>query len=303
MHKTTLTIPAPSNFDFWRSAYSHGWCDLLPFSYNPALEQISRVLTIADGTIVSTLWNGTGKGIKVSVESLKPITGSQKKIIALQIGRCLRLDEDFLPFHAAARKRREHAWISTSGSGRMLRSPTVFEDVVKMICTTNCTWALTKLMTTNLVTQLGEGMNETLHSFPSPHAIAATSEKYLRKEIKAGYRSPYLMELAERVASKKLDIESWRSSELSTDELFKEMRGVKGIGPYAAGNIMKLIGRYDYLGLDSWVRAQYYKLHRRGRKVKDSTIEKHYEQYGKWRGLFFWLEMTQYWHDDKFQNK
>jgi hypothetical protein len=63
---------------------------------------------------------------------------------------------------------------------------------------------------------------------------------------------------------------------------------------------MRLVGRYDYLGLDSWVRSKYYELHHNGRKVKDSTIERHYVQYGKWRGLFFWLEMTRYWHDDKF---
>lgn len=156
-------------------------------------------------------------------------------------------------------------------------------------------------MVTNLVAHLGEGMSKTLHSFPTPSAIAASSEKYLRKKIKSGYRSPYLMELAERVASKELDIEAWRSSDLPTDELFIQMRAVKGIGPYAAGNIMKLIGRYDYLGLDSWVRAKYYELHRKGRKVKDSTIEKHYEPYGKWRGLIFWLEMTRYWHDEKFR--
>ena len=49
------------------------------------------------------------------------------------------------------------------------------------------------------------------------------------------------------------------------------------------------------------MRSKYYELHRNGRKVKDSTIERHYAPYGTWRGLFFWLEMTRYWHDDKFQ--
>ncbi len=301
MHSTTLTIQPPPNFNFWRAAYSHGWCDLLPFSYNPDLRQISRVLTLNDGTIVSTLWREEGSKIKVKVDSLLPLMASQKKSVIAQVKTCLRLDEDFVEFHSAAGKHRHYKWIVTSSSGRMLRSPTVFEDVVKMICTTNCTWALTKIVVTNLVTHLGEGMSETLHSFPAPATIAGSSEKYIRKEIKAGYRSPYLIELAERVAANELDLESWRSSDLPTDELFKQMRGVKGIGPYAAGNIMKLIGRYDYLGLDSWVRAKYYELHRKGRKVKDSTIEKHYEPYGKWRGLIFWLEMTRYWHDEKFR--
>ncbi len=302
MHSTSLTIQTPPNFDFWRAAYSHGWCDLLPFSFNPDLQQISRVLTLNDGKIVSTLWKGKPGSIQVKVESVRPLSAAQKHSVTVQVKTCLRLDEDFVEFHSAAGKHSHYKWIATSNAGRMLRSPTVFEDVVKMICTTNCTWALTKIMVTNLVNQLGNGTDKTGRTFPTPEAIATSSEKVFRKEIKAGYRSPYMIELAKRVASKELDLESWRSSELPTDELFKQMRGVKGIGPYAAGNIMKLIGRYDYLGLDSWVRAKYYELHRNGRTVKDSTIEKHYAQYGKWRGLIFWLEMTRYWHDDKFQN-
>jgi N-glycosylase/DNA lyase len=182
----------------------------------------------------------------------------------------------------------------------MLRSPTVFEDVVKMICTTNCTWALTTLMVTNLVNLLGRRLENGWCAFPQPRAIAEASEQMLRREVKAGYRAPYLLELASRVADGSLDPESWRTSDLPTDALFEEMRKVKGVGPYAAGNIMKLIGRYDYLGLDSWVRARYYDLHRKGRRVKDSTIEMEYRRYGRWRGLVFWLEMTRSWHEEKF---
>jgi len=113
--------------------------------------------------------------------------------------------------------------------------------------------------------------------------------------VKAGYRAPYLLELAERVASRKLDVESWRSSTLSTGDLLKEIRAIKGIGPYASENILRLLGRYDYLGLDSWVRARYYEIHHHGRKVKDGTIERRYARYGKWRGLLFWFEMTKTW--------
>jgi len=183
----------------------------------------------------------------------------------------------------------------------MLRSPTVFEDVAKMICTTNCTWALTTVMITNLVRLLGRKFNDKLHAFPEPTVIAGTSEKSLRTEIKAGYRAPYLLRLAENVASGKLNLEEWRVSQAATQELYVQMRTVKGVGPYAAGNLLKLVGRYDYLGLDSWVRNKYFELHHDGRRVKDSTIERRYERYGRWRGLFFWLEMTRYWHDEKFR--
>jgi N-glycosylase/DNA lyase len=301
MQQSDLTIATPPNFHFWRTAYSHGWCDLPPFSHTTDTEELFRVLMLEDGTIVSTSLKAGKNSMTVRVGSEKILSSIQRKSVLAQLRTCLRLDEDFSAFHRAARTHPEFRWIANTGSGRMLRSPTVFEDAVKMICTTNCTWALTKLMVTNLVEHFGKPFDSTLHAFPTPEAIAASSEKYLRKEIKAGYRSPYLLELAERVASGKIDLESWRSSDLTTVELFAKMRDVKGIGPYAAGNLMKLVGHYDYLGLDSWVRAQYYKLHRKGRKVKDSTIERHYAKYGKWRGLFFWLEMTRYWHDEKFR--
>jgi 3-methyladenine DNA glycosylase/8-oxoguanine DNA glycosylase len=169
-----------------------------------------------------------------------------------------------------------------------------------MICTTNCSWSLTEVIVGNLTALLGKRFDSGFSTFPRPVALAGVSEAFLRTHIKAGYRSPYLLELAERVAGGKLDLESWRSSPLPTDELFKQVRSIKGVGPYAAGNLLKLLGRYDYLGLDSWVRSQFYALNKGGRRVSDKTIERHYARFGKWRGLFFWLEMTHDWYGSKF---
>ena len=87
---------------------------------------------------------------------------------------------------------------------------------------------------------------------------------------------------------------------LQQNALFKELRSIKGVGAYSAGNILKLLGRYDYLGLDSWSRSKYYELYHQGRTVSDRTIERRYIQFGKWRGLFFWLEMTKHWYDHEF---
>lgn len=108
------------------------------------------------------------------------------------------------------------------------------------------------------------------------------------------------MELADRVASEKLDIESWRSLSQSASTLYGEIRTIKGMGEYAAGNLLRLLGHYQYLALDSWVRSRFYDLHTRGTRVSDRHIEQQYREYGEWRGLIFWLEMTQHWHDEKF---
>ncbi len=231
--------------------------------------------------------------------SAPPFTPECRAEIRTQLRTCLRLDEDISEFHHEVSKHKHFRWIATSGSGRLLRAPSVFEDIVKMLCTTNCTWALTTAVVTNLVRLLGKRSPGGGTAFPSPTAIASTSERFLRTEVKAGYRAPYLLELARRVASETLDVESWRSSPLPTNDLSKIIRGVKGIGPYAAENILKLIGRYDYLGLDSWVRSRYYEIYHNGREVKDATIEARYARYGRWRGLLFWLEMTRSWHEER----
>ena len=295
-----LSIRTPPNFDFWRTAYSHGWCDLPPFSFDLELHTLSRVFAVSDDRVVQCTMRGTAGAIVVGITSPRRLTDKQRKFLTAQIRSCFRLEEDFAPFHMAARNRSQYRWIASSRSGRLLRAPTVFEDAIKIICTTNCTWALTRLMVSNLVLLAGKRMGEGLYAFPEPVAVAALTEHELRKQVKAGYRAPYLLELAKRVAEGTLDIESWRSSLLPTDTLLKEMRTVKGIGPYAGENLLRLVGRYDRLGLDSWVRGQFSRLHARGQKVKDATIERYYKPFGEWRGLFFWLEMTRDWHDEKF---
>jgi len=293
-------IASPAGFDFWHTVFSHGWCALPPFSHDPEARTLSRVFALPGGCTARCTLSGTATGVRVESDWSARPTAAARKALAAQIRTCLRMDEDFAEFHREARRHARYRWIARCGAGRMLRAPTVFEDAVKMICTTNCTWALTTLMVANLVEEAG-----TLHpgggrAFPTPEAVAALTEKRLRRSVKAGYRSPFIRALARRIARGELEIESWRTSTLPTPELFDRMREVKGIGPYAAGNLLKLAGRYDELGLDSWVRAQYAALRRGGRRVKDATIERDYLPFGRWRGLFFWLEMTRSWHGDKF---
>ena len=140
----------------------------------------------------------------------------------------------------------------------MLRSPTVFEDLVKMICTTNCSWGLTVKMVNGLVANLGRETNDGRRSFPNAETMAAMPLEFFVDEVRAGYRAAYLKELADRVASGELNVEEWLNSDLPTSELVKQIKGVKGAGNYAAENLLKLLGRYDGLALDSWTRARFF---------------------------------------------
>ena len=297
----TLSLSVPADFNLMRTIYSHGWSSLPPFSVQndgPALRQIVR---LSGGKTVSLRTAAHGSR-KLVIEPLSPVnlTGPERREIIAIVKSCLRLDEDISKFYASTRRHPRFRWVAKTGSGRLLRAPTVFEDVVKMICTTNCSWALTQAMTGNLCRKLGFPMPDGGFAFPTSAAIGETSEAFMRKEIRAGYRSPYLLELSRRIASGEIDIESWRHSKLPTEALFKQVRSVKGVGPYAAGNILKLLGRYDYLGIDSWCRKQFSELHKDGRKSSDKVIEKCYGPFGTWRGLFFWLDMTKHWYEKEF---
>ncbi len=300
MFTTSFALRTPPDFHFWRTVFSHGWCSLPPFSFDRDKQTLARTLELSDASIVHCTLRKAPRGIALSVSSGRPLTRLDRKEIRTTLASCLELDFDVTAFYRHASRYPEFRWIPKSGSGRMLRCPTVFEDAVKILCTTNCTWALTTIMVTNLTRYAGNTRDNSHYSFPTAKALASLSERELREQCKTGYRAPFIKEFASGVASGAIDVEAWRSSAKSTPELIEEISAIKGMGPYAVGNMLRLLYRHDSLALDSWVRSQFSRLHKRGRKVSDRVIERHYDRYGEWRGLLFWLEMVRHWHDGKF---
>ncbi len=288
-----ITIRPPKTFSFKRTVRSHGWYGLLPFQFDEKTWTLTRVLETKSGAPVTVRIRSRGKSIQIEAEN-RP--GARKAAsITRDVRHMLRLDDDMDIFYGAMDGEAEFSWVSKQGAGRLLRSPTVFEDLVKMICTTNCSWALTEVMVTGLVNKLGRETSDGRRAFPSAEAMAEVSEKFYRDEIRSGYRAPYLKELAERVASGSLDPQSWLHSDLPTSELQKEMKQVKSVGDYAAENLLKLVGRYDGLALDSWTRAKFFQVRNGGRKTSDKKIARYYSRFDAWRGLALWCDMTRDW--------
>jgi 3-methyladenine DNA glycosylase/8-oxoguanine DNA glycosylase len=288
----TIKIATPEGFDFGLTVRSHGWYDLAPFRFDETKGTLSYVFLESGGKTARANVRPDGRNLNVSLE--RPV--SERSTIPAKVRHIFRLDDNLDEFYKEFCSENGLGWVSDRGAGRLLRSPTVFEDLVKTMCTTNCSWGLTKNMVTNLVEFLGEGPDGS-KAFPTPEAMAAQDEKFYRNEIKAGYRSPFFLELAGSVASKTLEPEKWLTSELPTSELKKEIKSVKGIGDYAAEHMLKMLGRYDGLALDSWLRGQFYKKHNRGRPCADKKIEKRYSKFGTWKGLALWCDMTEYWHN------
>ena len=288
-----LKIPTPENFSFRRTVASHGWYQLPPFALDTGKWELSRVIDI-ERSRPATIFVTERKN-HVRVKASRPLTKPEAAIVLRDARHILRLDDDLRDFYFVTDNDPDFSWIGKQGAGRMLRSPTVFEDLVKMICTTNCSWALTLKMVTGLVENLGRESDDGRKSFPTAETMASMPLKFFVDQVRAGYRAPYLKELAGRVASGELNVEQWLSSELPTSDLLKQIKGVKGVGNYAAENLLKLLGRYDGLALDSWVRARFFEIRNNGRKANDKKIARYYARFNEWRGLAIWLDVTRDW--------
>src|ERR1043165_3606391 len=256
-----LKIPTPRNFNFRRTVASHGWYQLPPFALDTEKWQLMRGIDVGPKPPITVFMTALKNHIRIT--PARPLTKLEAAIVLRDCRHVLRLDDDLHDFYLVTSNDPEFAWIEAQGAGRLLRSPTVFEDLVKMMCTTNCSWAMPL--------------------------------KFFVDEVRAGYRAPYLKELAERVAVGELNVEAWLTSELPTAELAKQIKGVKGVGPYAAEKLLKLLGRYDGLALDSWTRARFYALRNNGRKANDKKIARYYSRFNEWRGLAIWCDVTRDW--------
>jgi 3-methyladenine DNA glycosylase/8-oxoguanine DNA glycosylase len=274
--------------DLPRTLASHGVADLPPNEIDADAWKLTTTLDLPNGA--ATLRVAPGRPGFARVDGSGPSAGALDAVRHM-----LRLDADLSAFYAIARDDGDLTWAAT-GAGRMMRSPTVFEDVVKTICTTNCAWSATVRMTTALVEHLGAEAPDGRRAFPAPDAMAEAHEDFYRDIVRAGYRGAYLRSLALSVADGALDLEALNDPDLADDEVAERLLALPGCGPYATAHMMMLLGRYSRLILDSWTRPTYARVN--GRKAADRTIERRFRRYGDYAGLAFWLYLTRDWVAD-----
>jgi N-glycosylase/DNA lyase len=283
--------------DLWRTIVSHGVASLPPAEVDEEARTIEITLPVDKGARSVRISEGARGRAKLDV--LGRAGPRQVERLTEAVRHILRLDEDLSEFYALAANDPELAWVAT-GAGRMVRSATVFEEVVKTVCTTNCTWSATERMVGALVEHLGipaptaPAEGPTGRTFPTPAAMAETPEAWYRDVARAGYRGAYLRTLAAEVASENLDLEELNADDLPDDEVERRLLALPGVGPYAAAHVMTLIGRYSRLILDSWTRPKYARLNG-GEPATDAAIVARFAPYEHYAGLAFWLYLTRDW--------
>ena len=271
---------------FARTVHSHGCARLAPAQIQEPPLVYRRALRIGKRVVVLSMRERDGKLI---VETNVRLRQDDADVARAAVARMFRFDDDLSPFYAQIAGDETFGW-AAAGAGRILASPTVFEDVIKTICTTNCAWSGTIRMTQALA-DLGEG------AFPEAERLAATPESWFREVARMGYRGAYVRAIATDVARGELDLESLRSDRYGDDDVEQRLLALPGIGPYGAAHVMQLLGRHRHLIFDSWTRPKYLRLAGK-KRAKDSTIRRAFARYGAFAGLAFWLYLTRDWIED-----
>ncbi|MDP9378836.1 MAG: hypothetical protein M3Q29_01565 [Chloroflexota bacterium] len=285
----TLTLETPEGFTLGGVATSHGWYALAPYRWDAESGSLHRVEALPSGTVACLEITQDGPlTVRIDAE----LSASEAAELERRLRWCLRLDEDLSEFHALCAADPALCEAVRPSGGRLLRCPTLFEDVIKVVLTTNTTWTQTKAMAARLVGTLGPAVpgDPSLRAFPFPQAVAAAGETAFKEQIRLGYRNGSVLRIAQDIAEGRLDLESWKDSDLPTPELRKRLLSLPGVGPYATATLLMILGRYDELAIDTELKAHVNRKYFNGRPATEKEMRNIYESWGRWRYLAYWFD-------------
>ena len=291
---TLQPLAATPPFNLWATALSHGWHALAPFRWHDATDTLERVDRLPSGkTYVLKVRAGSDRSdgwpqvdLRVSPTPSKPDALELRS----RVRHMLRLDEDLADFYARCRTSRALRPIAQLGAGRLLRSPDLWEDIVKGICTTNVTWSRTRTMVASITALTAAATSTAAYgAFPTPDEILTAGVQYLTTEAGVGYRARSILNLAEGVKSGTIDLMAMGDPELPTTERLAALETLPGIGPITARYLAMLLGSYDDLALDSATRS--FAIRTFGpNHANAKSVSRHYTRFGRWRALAFWCQ-------------
>jgi 3-methyladenine DNA glycosylase/8-oxoguanine DNA glycosylase len=277
-----VLLPTPPDFDFLECINSHGWKSLKPFHCDAEKSVLTRIEGLADGHVVLLTISSANGALEVQSTIEAPADE-----LEIRVRRMLQLDIPMFGFHEYCAGKENLLHVPHLRQGRLLRSPTLFEDIVKVIATTNTTWTQTKAMVSRIVDSFGSPLpeDESFHAFPTPEQIATVPFEEFADKARMGYRNAAIHKIATAVAEGSLDVESLQSEPLTSAELYKKLLALPGVGPYAASCLLIYLGHYDRVNVDSSARAAVGK--EVGTPVTDKEAHAFFEEYGEWKALVY----------------
>jgi 3-methyladenine DNA glycosylase/8-oxoguanine DNA glycosylase len=302
-HEHSLRIRTPTPFELDVVLRGHGWVALAPHDYQREAGLLTTTLDLASlpgqrktaPVVAIEARQRKPERLDVRVTARRSLARAELELVRTALVTSLALDVELEPFWQRCAATTRLRWVGQRGAGRLMRSPTLFEDLLKLLMTTNCAWSNTKSMVARTTETLGRRAPNGRPAFPSAATCAGQTEQFWRDEVRVGYRAPHCRALAEGFASGSLSTEWFCDPNLTTDELRARLLALPGFGPYAAGQALRLLGRYDDLALDSWVRKRAAELHGLP-SGDDRAIARHYDEFADFAGLALWMDVTAEWH-------
>lgn len=287
-----IALDTPADFDFGSAVCSHGFFVLAPNTWEPATRTLHTVVTLDDTTAAAASVRASGER-QLLVTCPAGLSRSQTQTVKTAIRRMLRLDEDLSGFHTLCRASTTHRIAADLRFGRLLRSATLFEDIVKVICTCNVAWRQTVAMIDKLVEHWGVPTGDgKKRGFPTPARLAMAGPAELKRIARVGYRADYLHALAVDVTEGHLDLTALEQFDGPTDDLCRSLRRIRGVGDYAAGNLCMLLGRYDRLAVDTEMLRLLKARHPR-RRFTPASLRRYYAGCRPYQFLAYWFELWQ----------
>lgn len=277
-----IPLATPDDFSFSETLSAHGWRRLLPFVWREDTQTLERVEQLTSGQVILMTLRAAEGEVRIDV------TGDDEEAdIVERVRRMLQLNLPLVDFHAYCASRPELAHVAAYKQGRMLRGSTLFEDTIKVIATSNTTWAQTIAMAARLVEHFGAPLPQDpmRHAFATPERIAAVPFDEFAAKARMGYRNEYVYKIATAIADGSLDLEQWQDEALTADALRKRLLSLPGIGPYGAACLMLYLGKPEHVNADSWARTLLAK--ELGRPVTDKDVHAFFTSHGEWRGLVY----------------
>ena len=169
--------------------------------------------------------------------------------------RYLSLDENYTEIHNGLLSLSDNEALRRAldyGRGIRILRQEPWEAICSFIISQNNNIPRIKGLIRALSERAGEKIGDGVYSFPDAQAVADLGEDALR-ELKVGFRAPYILDAAKKVASGELDLEKIRT--MPTKEAEKLLCTVKGIGPKVADCALLFgFSKYDAFPVDVWIK-------------------------------------------------
>ena len=282
--RAKIRISKPPYFSLKNTVLSNGWANLYPYRWY-------------DGKLAGT-FQLKGKAFDFCVsESMKclfleiygDLDGICRRQIVEKFKYAFSFDfpvNKFITFCSEI-DREDLINLAKLGWGRLLRGFSPWEDAVKTLLTTNCTWSNTKKMTEKFCKNLGGRTLKQNYIFPSPKSVVEHAD--LLDKLGLGYRAEYLFSLAERICSEEVILENCLAGNgNSFEESSKTIYSLLGFGNYATEHLLVLYGWYRSLPIDREVMKYLgIKPNKRGNPPKSTN---HYSEFSDFRFTAYKLE-------------